>query len=83
MNLSVTITSNRFLEKIHFYSPASEASREVANLTEIKNPHTPVYGIKKFVNLYACGHLDYHVVNLSLTRNLFFMCISNLLILNS
>ena len=25
------------------YPPASEASREVANLTERKNPHTPVY----------------------------------------
>ena len=39
-----------------FYRPASEASREVANLddpnlTEIKNPHTPVYGVRKFVCL--------------------------------
>ena len=25
--------------------------REVANLTERKNPHTPVYGVKKFVCL--------------------------------
>ena len=24
-----------------YYPPASEASRKVANLTEIKNPHTP------------------------------------------
>ena len=31
--------------------PASEASREVENLTERKNPHTPVYGVKKFVPL--------------------------------
>ena len=31
-----------------FLSPASEASREVANLTERKNPHTPVYGVKEF-----------------------------------
>ena len=29
----------------------SEASREVANLTERKNPHTPVYGVKEFVCL--------------------------------
>ena len=29
-------------------SPASEASREVANLTERKNTHTPVYGVKEF-----------------------------------
>ena len=34
-----------------YYSPASEASREVANLTEINNPHTPVYGVKEFVCL--------------------------------
>ena len=26
-------------------------SREVANLTERKNPHTPVYGFKEFVHL--------------------------------
>ena len=32
------------------FSPASEASR-VANLTERKNPHTPVYGVKEFVCL--------------------------------
>ena len=30
-------------------SPASKASREVANLTEGQNPHTPVYGVKEFV----------------------------------
>ena len=33
------------------YHPASEASREVANLTERKNLHTPVYGVKEFVFL--------------------------------
>ena len=31
-----------------YYPPASEASREVANLTE-KNLHTPVFGVKEFV----------------------------------
>ena len=31
--------------------PASEASREVANLTERKKPHTPVNGVKEFVSL--------------------------------
>ena len=31
--------------------PGSEASREVANLNEIKNPHTPVNGVKEFVCL--------------------------------
>ena len=33
------------------YPPASEASREVSNITERKNPRTPVYGVKKFVCL--------------------------------
>ena len=36
------------------YPPASEASREVANLTERKNPHTPVYGVKEFVCVSVC-----------------------------
>ena len=35
-------------------SPASETSREVVNLTERKNPHTPVYGVKEFVCLSVC-----------------------------
>ena len=29
--------------------PASQASREVANLAKRKNVHTPVFGVKKFV----------------------------------
>ena len=33
------------------YPPASKANREAANLTERKNPHTPVYGVKEFVCL--------------------------------
>ena len=33
------------------FPPASNASMEVANLTERKNPHTPVNGIKEFVCL--------------------------------
>ena len=41
---------NTGLNLVH-YPPASEASREVANLTEIKNPHAPVYGVKEFVRL--------------------------------
>ena len=32
----------------------SEASREVANLTERKNPYTPIYGVKEFVRLSVC-----------------------------
>ena len=31
--------------------PMSKGSREVANLTERKNPHTPVCGVKEFVRL--------------------------------
>ena len=34
-----------------FYPPTSKARREVANLTEKKNPHTPVNGVKEFVCL--------------------------------
>ena len=36
------------------YPPANEASREVANLTERKKLHTPVYGVKEFVCLSVC-----------------------------
>ena len=34
-----------------YYPPASEVTREGANLTERKNLHTPVYGVKEFVCL--------------------------------
>ena len=34
-----------------FYPLAREANREVSNLTERKNPQTPVYGVKEFVCL--------------------------------
>ena len=37
-----------------YYPPASEASREVVNLTEIKIMHTPVLGVKEFVCLSVC-----------------------------
>ena len=40
--------------KMLSYPPASEASGEVTNLTERKNQHTPVYGVKEFVCLSAC-----------------------------
>ena len=33
------------------YPPASKVSREVANLTERKNPHIPIYGVNEFVCL--------------------------------
>ena len=32
----------------------AEQEREVANLTERKNQHTPVYGVKEFVCLSVC-----------------------------
>ena len=38
----------------HVFRPPRETSREVANLTERKNPHTPLYGVKKFVVLSVC-----------------------------
>ena len=34
------------------YPPVSEASIEVANLTERKNPHILVFGVKEFVRLF-------------------------------
>ena len=39
------------------YPPESEAGREVANLTERKNPHASVYGAKEFVCLSVCDKL--------------------------
>ena len=41
-----TIVTLDFQSLISIYTPASEASKEVANLTERKNPQTPVYGVK-------------------------------------
>ena len=32
----------------YFYPPGSKSSRDVANLTERKNLHTSVYGVKEF-----------------------------------
>ena len=56
------------------YPPASEASREVANLTERKNPHTPVYDVKEFVCLSVCPSLtnfdpNYLIFHLTTTKN--------------
>ena len=42
------------LLRVSFYPPASEAIMEVANLTEIKNLHTPNYGTKESVTLSVC-----------------------------
>ena len=41
-----------FLLSILYYPLASEASMEVANLTERKVPHTHVYGVNEFVCEY-------------------------------
>ena len=43
-----------FVSQVVFYPPASETSREVANLTERKNPHTSIYGVKECVCLSVC-----------------------------
>ena len=45
---------DNFFKILKIYPPASKASREVVNLTERKNPHTPVYGVKEFVCLSVC-----------------------------
>ena len=45
------------LTNVKNYSPASKVSRDVANLTERKNPHTLVYGVKEFVHLSVCDKL--------------------------
>ena len=50
------LQETNYIQKIDssFIPPGSEASREVANLTERKNPHTLVYGVKEFVCLSVC-----------------------------
>ena len=42
------------LQNLNFYPPASEASREVANVGVRKNLHTHVNGVKVFVCLSVC-----------------------------
>ena len=64
MLLNSTVKTNK---TSCIYPPASKASREVANLTERKNQHSPVYGVKEFVHLfvlyfdpnYLCFGVDY------------------------
>ena len=53
------------MKKFPNYSPASEVSKEVANLTERKNAHTPVYGVKEFVS----GLAEQLTFNLTRTKN--------------
>ena len=45
------------------YPLASKASREVAILTERKNLHTPVYGVKELVCLSVCLSVCPSVIN--------------------
>ena len=45
------------LTNVKNYPPESKVSREVANLTERKNPHTLVYGVKEFFHLSVCDKL--------------------------
>ena len=47
--IKINLTSCATLK--YCYPPASEASRKVANLTEIQNPHTPIDSVKEFVCL--------------------------------
>ena len=48
------LVSIQSLQCIHCLFLASEASREVGNLTKRKNLHTPVYGVEEFVWLSVC-----------------------------
>ena len=51
-------TTQRTSRKYPFlFHPFCKTSREVANLTERKNPHTPAYGVKEFVCLSVCDKL--------------------------
>ena len=43
-----------FQFSLKFYTPASKASREATNLTERKNPNTPLNDVKDFVRLSVC-----------------------------
>ena len=47
----------------------SKASREVANLTEWKNPNTPVYGVGEFVCLSVCDKLLPQLFDLSFNQS--------------
>ena len=47
--------------KLQNLSLASEASREVVNLTWRKNPRTPVYGVKEFVCLSVCNEFRHQL----------------------
>ena len=53
-NIDSITSKNNYSNIFKILSPASEASREVANLTERKNPHSPIYGVKEFVYLSVC-----------------------------
>ena len=50
-NLRLTQKIITFFDNFFTFPPASEVSREVANLIERKNPHAPVYGVKECVCL--------------------------------
>ena len=43
---------------INYDPPASEVSKEVANLTAGKNPHTPVYVEPVYVTSFSAFHTD-------------------------
>ena len=56
------VIANNYITAWFPYPPASEVSREVANLTQIKNLHTYVYGVKEFVCLFVTNFdRNYHL----------------------
>ena len=46
-NIIVSLSPKQ--DVVNFNPPVGKASKEVANLTERKNPDTPVNGVKEFV----------------------------------
>ena len=56
-HIFLIVRFNMFIKSSHYYyyPPASKASREVANLTRRKNPHTPIYDVEEFVCLSVCN----------------------------
>ena len=53
----ISLTSPMYEFISSSYPPVSQGSRELANLTERKNLHTPLHGVKEFVCLsvmYVC-----------------------------
>ena len=60
LKVEMKLVDNGRFVSVHHPS-ASEATREVANLTERKNLHTSVYGVKEFDCLSICDNIKPHL----------------------